>query len=57
MRSVTCLCGAVIEADGTDALVSAYLAHTDEQHGDLKIPDWRRDELADAIRRSGGWDR
>ena len=56
MRTVTCLCSATIEAGGTDALVDAYLAHTNETHGDLKIPSWRLDEVVEAIRRSGGWD-
>jgi len=56
MRCVTCLCGLRVEADDSAALDGAFLAHTDDQHGDLKVPDWRRQELVEAIRRSGGWD-
>src|SRR6185295_3694157 len=56
MRCVTCLCGQRLDAADSDALSALFLEHTDGQHADLKVPDWRRQELVDALRRSGGWD-
>lgn len=56
MPLVTCLCGKVIEAPDADAVVRAYFTHVDGEHPQIKLSDSRREALADAIRRSGGWD-
>jgi ribosomal protein S18 acetylase RimI-like enzyme len=56
VRYVSCLCGAQIEGGESDALCDAFFAHTDSQHPQIKISDARRSELAEIIRRGGGWD-
>jgi GNAT superfamily N-acetyltransferase len=56
MPIVNCLCGKAIEAPDADALVSAFFAHTDGEHPEIKVSDVRREAMADSIRRTGGWD-
>lgn len=56
MGIITCLCGARIEGDGGDALVTVFRDHTDTQHPQIKVSDERRIGVEDAIRRTGGWD-
>ena len=56
MPFVSCLCGERIEGPDGEALCEAFFSHTDEKHGDIKVSDERRRQLADAIRRTGGWD-
>ncbi|MBI5284373.1 MAG: GNAT family N-acetyltransferase [Chloroflexi bacterium] len=56
MSLVVCLCGARVEAGDADALVEAYLAHTNSAHPQIKASERRWAEVADAIRRTGGWD-
>ncbi|HYM14216.1 MAG TPA: GNAT family N-acetyltransferase [Dehalococcoidia bacterium] len=56
MPLVTCLCGKRVEAHDADALVRAFFAHTDGEHPQIKVSEVRREALAAAIRRSGGWD-
>lgn len=56
MRIANCLCGARIEADDAEALITAYFAHAAELHPEIKLSDARRRNAIDAIRRTGGWD-
>jgi ribosomal protein S18 acetylase RimI-like enzyme len=56
MRYVSCLCGAQVEGADGAALATAFFAHTDAEHPQLKISDERRDEIASIVRRVGGWD-
>ena len=56
MPIVVCLCGQRVEAPDGAALEAAFFAHTDSQHPQIKVSDSRREAVADAIRRSGGWD-
>jgi GNAT superfamily N-acetyltransferase len=55
MAAIVCLCGKRIDARDTEALVAAFMAHTDLEHGDRPITEERRREVVDAIRRTGGW--
>jgi ribosomal protein S18 acetylase RimI-like enzyme len=56
MRYVSCLCGASIEGADGDKLCDAFFAHTDGEHAQIQISDARRDDLAQIIRRTSGWD-
>ena len=55
MRYVSCLCGTRVEGADGDALCHAFFAHTDVAHPQIKASEERRRDVADAIRRSGGW--
>lgn len=56
MPLVVCLCGERVEAESPDALVHAFFAHSDGAHPNIKVSEARRQNTADAIRRTGGWD-
>lgn len=56
MRIANCLCGTRIEAADGDALTVAYLDHTASLHPEVQLSEARRENVVDAIRRTGGWD-
>jgi GNAT superfamily N-acetyltransferase len=53
---LSCLCGATIEAFDANSLNTAYWAHADQEHKDLKLSGRRRRDAGEAILRTGGWD-
>lgn len=56
MPFVTCLCGARVDATDAAALSDAFLRHTDQSHADIDVPAVRRRDIAESIRRTGGYD-